>query len=75
MFLPTVPEEFKHILKPDINCVEFKYDLSDFEDKVRRVVSDSEYRNRIANYFSDNQRSTYSWDGVAKTVISYMETV
>jgi len=70
---PTIPEEFKEILIPDVNCLEFSYNLSDFEEKITDLLSDNEKLNRMSRYFIDNQANEHCWVGRAKKVCEVMK--
>lgn len=77
LLTPTVPDAYfrKNVLIPNKNCIEFKYDLSDFKEKVFNILKDENLRISISNYFNTHQRSHYSWSGVSQKIIELLKGI
>jgi glycosyltransferase involved in cell wall biosynthesis len=72
LFCQKVPTAYRHILKPGVNCVEFKNDLSDFEEKLDYYLSNPEEVDKItSNAVKDFAK--YTWENRAKHLLRIAE--
>lgn len=61
LFCQKIPETYKNILQDGVNCVQFKHDLSDFEDKLFYYLSHSEEREKIADRAYATVHNYHTW--------------
>jgi len=69
------PEDsYYGILKDGYNCIMFKKDLSNFEDKLENAIFNEDIRNKIVeNAFKDSKNHTY--EGRLKTIFNYLGVI
>ena len=68
-----IPEEYKHIFVPGVNCVEFENDMSDFEEKVFKYRSDDERREIVSKALSDSVNHT--WEKRAEELVNFIRGI
>jgi len=56
-----IPQEYKKIFIDYKNCIEFKNDLSDFEEKLNNILLDNELRKKIATNAKKNAQEYHTW--------------
>lgn len=57
----SIPEAYKNIFIDKFNCIEFKNDLSDFEEKLNYILLDDELRKKIATNAKNNAQEYHTW--------------
>jgi len=69
----TIPEEYKHIFRDGENCVEFKNDLSDFEERMRFYLENDEDRQKIVQNAYGEFVENHTWKSRAQQLIKHIE--
>jgi len=73
LFCQEAPDEYSEILKDGVNCIQFKSDLSDFEEKLKYCLENPEKVKEITDnayrYFHGN----YTWKNKAQELIEICE--
>ena len=69
LFCEDIHESYKSILKDNYNCVSFKTDLSDFEEKLRFYIDNDFERNRIINNALAESSQNFTWGSRAAKLL------
>jgi glycosyltransferase involved in cell wall biosynthesis len=75
LMAPTIPDNYRHILIPDKNCIEFKYDLTDFENKVDMILSNEKFRVQLSSHFNTYQRDKFTWNNIALGIMTRLKNL
>ena len=65
LFCQQIPEAYKFLLKDDINCVTFKDDLNDFEEKIRFYINHPDEAARITQVAAQFFHNHCTWSARA----------
>ena len=75
LFCEKVPEAYKFLLKDGVNCVEFKDDLSDFEEKMRYYINNPSERKKITDNAVKFFQNNWTWKHCAEKLIRLTKEV
>ena len=75
LFCSEIPNEYKNIFIDSVNCVEFKNDLSDFNQKLDYILNTPEYYQSIVEIAYLQTRSRHTWDKRADSLIKIINNV
>jgi len=70
-----IPYQYKKIFRDGENCVEFKSDLSDFEEKLDFYLKNNEKRCKIANAAYKEFVEKHAWINKADQLIKYIQEI
>ena len=68
-----IPDEYGHIFIDGKNCVQFKNDLSDFEEKMKYYLSNDEERQKIIENAYDEFIKNHTWSSRAQQLLQHIE--
>ena len=70
LFCSEIPSEYKDIFIDTVNCVEFKNDLSDFNQKLDYILNTPEYYQNIVETSYLQALSQHTWDKRANNLLN-----
>ena len=70
-----IPSEYKNIFIDTVNCVEFKNDLSDFNQKLDYILNTPEYYQNIVETAYLQTRSQHTWDKRANNLLNTINDI
>ena len=75
LFCSEIPTEYKHIFIDSVNCVEFKNDLSDFNQKLDYILNTPNYYQSIIETAYLQTRSEHTWDKRADNLLQIINEI
>ena len=74
LFCSLIPNEYNSILKNEVNCIEFKNDLSDFSEKLINILKNKVLRKKITNQARKDALENHTWDSRAQYFKKIVDT-
>jgi len=71
----SIPQAYKDIFIDKSNCIEFKNDLSDFEEKLKNILFDDKLRKIITTNAIKNAQECHTWEKRALAFQSIINTI
>jgi spore maturation protein CgeB len=75
LFCSEIPKEYKDIFIDTVNCVEFKNDLSDFDQKLDYILNTPELYQNIVETAYVQTRSHHTWDNRANNLLNTINDI
>jgi len=75
LFCSEIPNEYKKIFIDSVNCVEFKNDLSDFNQKLDYILNTPEYYQSIVETAYLQSKSHHTWNKRADSLINIIKNI
>ncbi|MDA7653814.1 glycosyltransferase [Verrucomicrobia bacterium] len=73
LFCNKMPETYEKYFEDGVNCITFKNDLSDFEEKLNYYLTNSDEREEIANKAFSLAINNYTWKHMAIKLLKEVE--
>lgn len=68
-----MPEQYEHYLTDGVNCVTFKNDLSDFDEKLDYYLNNESEMNKVIETAYETAIENYTWNHMARKLTKQIE--